>query len=144
MALLGEIADYLDAQSLTGGATGWTAKTGRFSEESDQQVLVRATPGQTPEAWTDLEYPGFQIVTRGPVDDVVTAEAQADRVFGALHRVTPGTALGGKVYAGLTALQSPYVMEWDTQNRPIVVQNFRALRSGDRHAFGAGFGLGFS
>ncbi len=125
--LADEIAQHLDDQAVTGGATGWEARTGRLTESQDQLVLVTETAGEAPEAGSDLERPGFQVLVRGAVDGVTAARAKADEILGQLHRFI-GTA-GGKPYVGVLATGQPFIVAWDDRKRPVLATNYRTMRS---------------
>lgn len=128
MALVEEVKAYLDAQGVTGGATGWQAKTGGFTPEQDRQVLITASPGAPPEAGTDLEYPNFQIMARAEAHEHVAVRAKMDEVMGLFQATSP--TMGGKAYIGILATQSiASLLLVDENDRCIYVQNFRTFRS---------------
>jgi hypothetical protein len=125
--LADEIAQHLDDQVVTGGATGWVARTGRLTESQDQMVLVTGTSGEAPEAGGDMERPSFQVLVRGAVDGITGARAKADEILGELHRFI-GSA-GGKAYIGILAVGSPFTIAYDESERPLVATNYRTMRS---------------
>jgi hypothetical protein len=100
---------------------------------ADKAVAIIETPGGPPEAATEVDEPHFQILVRGTsINSASTAyqdaKDKAQDVKAALHAITPGT-YSGRHYAGIWAQQDPFLFEYDDNQRPVIVTNYRALRS---------------
>lgn len=122
-----EVRDYLDAAAVSGGATGWRASTGRMTESEDQQIVVTETPGLPAEAGdSDMAYPSLQVRVRGAPKDVASVRAKSEEVFDTLHAAR-GT-IGGKVWAGILHESGPFLVEYDSKDRPVFAVNFRGFR----------------
>ena len=136
--LLDEIGTRLDDSGIasSSGDDGWVLVKSMLPDSSALQNKVVAlieTPGEAPDAYTELDKPHFQVLVRG--DSIATvssaysvASAKADEIKRDLHAITPGS-LSGRHYAGIWALQDPFLLEMDKSDRPVLVVNFRAFRS---------------
>ena len=136
--LLDEIGTRLDDQGIasSSGDDGWVLMKSMLPDSSALQnkiVALIETPGEAPDAYTELDKPHFQVLVRG--DSIATvssaysvASAKADEIKRDLHAITPGS-LSGRHYAGIWALQDPFLLEMDKSDRPVLVINFRAFRS---------------
>jgi len=95
------------------------------------------TGGTVPDARVDLDRPGIQITVRGdPISSVSCAYEEASdkahEIFRTIHAITPGVLSGatsGNKWVGVWAQQAPFFLEWDQQERPYIVTNFRVNRS---------------
>ena len=136
--LLDEIGNRLDDSGIasSSGDDGWVLMKSMLPDSSALQnkiVALIETPGEAPDAYTELDKPHFQVLVRG--DSIATvssaysvASAKADEIKRDLHAITPGS-LSGRHYAGIWALQDPFLLEMDKSDRPVLVINFRAFRS---------------
>ena len=143
MSLLDEIGVRLSSQAVassSGTVTGdetWRLALGFMPDSTllgDTVVAVIETPGLAPDAATEIDRPGFQVLTRGEsLIDTSTAyeaaRAKAEEVKTALHAITPGSLGGGHHYTGIWAQQDPFFAGLDESDRPVFSQNFRAQRS---------------
>ena len=96
-------------------------------------VAIIETAGEAPDASTELDKPHFQVIVRGdPITQVSSAyeetRAKADQITIDLHAINPGT-LSGRHYPGIWALQDPFLLEYDQNDRPVLSTEFRAFRS---------------
>ena len=138
MALVAEIGARLSTQGVasSSGEGGYYLGLGTLMDSTvlpDRMVAVIQTGGQAPDAATEVDRPGFQIITRGP--SMMTessaypeAEAKAQAAKVALHGMTPGT-LSGRHYVGIWATQDPFFIGYDDEYRPLFSENFVAQRS---------------
>ena len=136
--LLDEIGTRLDDSGIasSSGDDGWVLMKSMLPDSSALQNKIVAlidTPGEAPDPYTELDKPHFQVLVRG--DSIATvssaysvASAKADEIKRDLHAITPGS-LSGRHYAGIWALQDPFLLEMDKSDRPVLVINFRAFRS---------------
>ena len=138
MALVAEIGARLSTQGVasSSGEDGYYLGLGMLMDSTvlpDRMVAVIQTPGQAPDAATEVDRPGFQILTRGPSVLTVSsgykeARAKARDAKTALHAMTPGS-LSGRHYVGIWATQEPVFTGYDESYRPLFSENFIAQRS---------------
>ena len=125
MALLDDVAAFLDAQGVTGGATGWTAFKSFVPPSPDQVVVVTETGGGEPDQ-TDgdrFEEITFQVRVRGAPMDYAGARAKAREVYLALN----DAALGADYVYCYATQAGPAPLGYDSNDRPELTWNFRAL-----------------
>ena len=135
--LLDEIGTRLDDQGIasSSGDDGWVLVKSMLPDSSALQNKIVAlidTPGGSPSAYTELDEPHFQVLVRGdPITTVSSAYQEArskiDEVKRDLHAITP-RLLSDTHFAGIWALQDPFLLEYDKSDRPVLAINFRALR----------------
>lgn len=130
MGMAGDIGTWLAAEGLVGGSTGW-----RFSEqyrnEAQHRLVVAAQfAGFAPDHRTSLERPGLQVSVRAGEFETDVAEAKVNEIFRALIDQTnwPAT-IGGTSYRAIKAQQSPFLLEFDGNRRPVWVVNFNVWMS---------------
>ena len=138
MSLLNEIGTRLDDQGIasSSGDDGWVLMKSMLPDSSALQNKIVAlidTPGEAPDAYTELDKPHFQVLVRGdPITTVSSAyeeaQSKADEIKRDLHALDTNT-LSGRHYAGIWALQDPFLLEYDQSDRPVLAINFRAFRS---------------
>lgn len=136
--LVDEIGTRLSTQGIasSSGESGWYLFLGMMPDSTaiaDKAVSITETPGGPPYARIELDEPHFQLRVRGASlfdasSAYVEARAKMEDAKLALHGLTPGT-YSGWYYAGLWAMQEPFLLEYDANNRPNLACNFRALRS---------------
>ena len=138
MALLDEIGTRLDDQGIasSSGDDGWVLMKSMLPDSSalqDKLVALIEVLGEPPDAYTELDKPHFQVLVRGdPITQVSSsyeeARAKAEEIKIDLHTLAPVT-LSGRYYAALWALQDPFLLEYDQNDRPVLSVDFRAFRS---------------
>lgn len=136
--LLQEIGTELDYKGIasTSGADGWFLTKSMLPDSTalpDKVVALIETPGEPPDARNDLDKPHFQVVVRGdPINQVSSAyeeaSAKAKEIKRDLHTIGPAT-LRGRYYPAMWAMQDPFLLEYDKNDRPTFVMNVRAFRS---------------
>ena len=126
MILLDSIHDYLVAQLIAGGVTGWSLYKGFLPDKSDQAVTIYETPGLAPENETlDTIYrPAFQIRVRGPVFDYEATRAKMQEVRESVHDAD----ISGLVYVYATQ-SGPVPLGNDGNDRPNLTMNFRTMEA---------------
>ena len=126
MILLDSIHNYLVAQLIAGGATGWSIYKGSLPDKSDQAVVIYETPGLAPEneSLGTIFRPAFQIRVRGPVYDYATARAKIQEVRASLHDAN----ISGLVYVYATQ-SGPVPLGNDGNDRPNLTMNFRTMEA---------------
>lgn len=137
MALLDEVASYLQSQNVAGlpgttqaTATGYTLFKSRLPEAPDKAIALFETGGFPNEDGESglLDRPTFQVRVRATINAYSTARTKIEAVRTALHQVG-NESLSGRYFAGITAETAPLSLGYDANNRPGLVMNFRALRS---------------
>lgn len=127
MALLDDILARLDAESVTGGATGWTAYTGFLPSTQNKAIGIFETGGDTPDmamAGTNHPRPNFQIRIRGDKRSYSVARAKAQAAIIALHRF----AVNGQTF--FASQSAPLSLGNDKNDRPNLTINFRVIDVG--------------
>lgn len=138
MALLDEIGTRLDDQGIasSSGDDGWVLMKSLLPDSNqlqDKVVALIEVPGDAPDAATELDRPHFQVLVRGdPITTVSSAyeeaRAKAEEIKIDLHAITPGS-LSGRHFPAIWALQDPFLLEYDQNDRPVISTEFRAFRS---------------
>lgn len=143
MGMLRELASHLiDSGVVSGSVT--TSSFRVFASMvpdschiQDRVVGLLETPGFPPDARTDIDRPGLQILVRGDSISSVstsyeTAADKATEIMNTLHATTPGLLSGatsGNRYVGIWATQNPNFLQLDEKERPWLVCNYRIERS---------------
>jgi hypothetical protein len=130
MSTLLDIATYLDAQqaSLT---LGTNLFLGRMPDSPDACVALYEYGGSAPDNTMGgglpvLQNPSVQIAVREVL--YASAESLISLCWGTLEGIID-MSLSGTRYNRVTAIQSPFVLERDSQDRVIFVQNFNVTRA---------------
>lgn len=127
--LLDDVATYLaTALSLT---VGTTVFTGQMPDTPDQCVTVHEYGGFAPEHTLGADHvmrrPRIQVACRGPIGDYATPRNTADLVYSAMHM---GKAtLSGTVYYRVEAVDEPFPLERDANNRWIICCNYQVFKA---------------
>jgi len=128
-----EVLDFLEAQGLIGGATGWTGFAHGMPPDPDQVIVLYETGGSPPEmrpqgsTETLLDQITFQIRGRGSAHGDQALRGMMGEVYRALHDGDLGDQ-----YTMVRALQSgPLSLGHDEQSRPEMTINFEAYRDRD-------------
>jgi len=131
MALLDELGTYLDAQvaSLT---LGTNLFLGRLPDDPDTCVVLYEYGGDAPvntmgsDAMPPVERPRIQIMTRAT--GYSSARTLSLECWTAIEAVL-NESLSGTLYHRISANQSPFPLERDSQDRVLFAQNFRVLKT---------------
>lgn len=129
MTTLIDIANYLDAQ--VGGLTlGTNLFVGRMPDDPDACVAVYEYGGVAPTNTMGggapvLQNPSIQVRVRAT--SYAAAEATANLCFAALEAIIDET-INTTRYNRVTAIQSPFPLERDPDDRIVFVQNFDVKR----------------
>ena len=129
MSTLIDVATYLDAQ-LSTLTVGSNLFVGRMPESPDTCVTLFEYGGASP---TDtlggglpvMENPRIQVMTRGAT--YAATETMARSVWTVLEAIQNST-LSGTRYQRMSAIQGPFPLERDTQDRIVFVQNYVVTR----------------
>ena len=131
MALLYELGTYLEAQvaSLT---LGTNLFLGRLPDDPDTCVVLYEYGGDVPvntmgsDAMPPVERPRMQILTRAA--GYSSARTLSLECWTAIEAVL-NESLSGTLYHRISANQSPFPLERDSQDRVLFAQNFRVLKT---------------
>lgn len=125
MGLAADIGTWLAAGGYVGGVTGWTFAELYRPDDPDQVVVAGQFAGFSPDHKTDIERPGLQILVRAAQYESNAAEAKINAIFRAIKddSAWPAT-INGAEYRLLQAQQSPFLLEFDENRRPVWAVNF--------------------
>lgn len=136
--ILDEIGTRLDDQGIasSSGDDGWVLMKSMLPDSStlqDKIVALIEVLGEAPDGYTELDRPHFQVLVRGdPITQVSSsyeeARAKAEEIKIDLHTLAPIT-LSGRYFPAIWALQDPFLLEYDQNDRPVLSVDFRAFRS---------------
>lgn len=125
-----DIAEYLEDQGM--GTVGTDIFIGRLHDTPDDCITVYAYAGEEPDRAWNGEYPRLQIIVRRKTLEApaggVDAYARAYQVFN-LFRNKPNLTMNGTLYRWIHPLHSPAQMGFDANKRPLIVMNFRIIKS---------------
>lgn len=133
MALLDDIGAHLASQigSLTLGTNLFLS---RLPDEPDTCVAVFEYGGDEPVATMNgtslpiVEQPRVQVLTRA--SGYSSARTLSISVFSALESLVNDSSLAsGDTYLRFAALQSPFPLERDSDDRVLIAQNFRVQKT---------------
>ena len=117
-----KVADYLKAQGVVSGTSGWLLLQGYVPTTPDQVVVLTQWSGQAPQGRAGLDNPGLQVRVRAKPQEYKAAEAKAMEVHALLHAKGEDT-LGPEI-RWVTSSHSPMLMGFDDNRRPEFVENF--------------------
>lgn len=127
--LLDDIADLLSTGGISGTVyKGWMPDAGTTAvavyETGGQRSVhaMGAEPGQAV-----VERPRVQVVTRAAGDDYQTARNAANNAFRLLDGVRERT-INGTRYLWICAVQSPFLMGRDANQRVLIAANFDVMK----------------
>jgi len=131
MALLDELGTYLEAQvaSLT---LGTNLFLGRLPDDPDTCVVLYEYGGDVPvntmgsDAMPPVERPRIQIMTRAA--GYSSARTLSLECWTAIEAIL-NESLSGTLYHRISANQSPFPLERDSQDRVLFAQNFRVMKT---------------
>lgn len=110
-----------------GGAVGsWPIFVGRLTTEPHAQIALYDAPGEAPNPKWLLDFPYFQAIIRGAVDDYGGAYLKAKAVKDALLGMDPQVVDGDR-WDGVTGLGDVNFMRYDDSSRPLFTMNFRVI-----------------
>jgi hypothetical protein len=124
MALLDDVKTYLEANSVSGGVTGWKTCLAYLPPSPDQVVYVVET-GSTRSPEPTLYSPSIQFIIRGNKDDVQTARTKAEQVLIVMDNAT----ISGTNYPYCFAEQNPMYIGKDENERPMFSINFKLMQT---------------
>jgi hypothetical protein len=123
-----EVADYLEAEGVAGGDTGWTLFTGFLPTSPHRAVAVFPAGGLAPEAKNPLRHPQVQVRVRGNPQEQTAPYEKVEEVLAALRRVR-NQVLGAGYYAHLLPASDVLALGQDQSQRFEYTVTFRAARS---------------
>lgn len=122
MVLLDLIHDFLETQTIAGGATGWELYKGFLPDTADKSVAIFESPGLVPEndSTNTSFYPAFQVRVRGDAFGYEVARAKMQEIRGILNDANITNLV--YVYANQSG---PTPLGNDGNDRPNFTLNFR-------------------
>jgi len=131
MAMLDDLGTYLEAQvgSLT---LGTNLFLGRMPDSPDVCVTLYEYGGGAPtnvmggDNMPPIEEPRVQVLTRA--DGYTATRTLAGECWTAIEAIL-NESLSGTLYHRVSANQSPFPLERDSQDRVLFAQNFRVLKA---------------
>lgn len=125
MGVVDDVYTYLEAQSITGGATGYQAVRRRVIDPPDKIVVLTEDGGQAPEIGTDegigdaaYRDAGVQVRVRADAWNGDASQAKAQEVYDALHGLL-GATVGATTYQRIAAMTpEPVFIGFDDKGRP--------------------------
>ena len=119
----------IGAATIAGGSTGWLLSVGRLlASGGDQNVALYDTPGQAPEVKYLVDYPTFQIIVRGAIDDYAGAFRKAKQCKDLFLGMDPYTfSPSGDRWDGVTMLGDLAFLKYDDNSRPLWTGNYRVI-----------------
>lgn len=128
-AIIIDIADLIEAE--TDFVTGTDLFLGRTPTSPGNVLTLLDAPDRGPMLMPDkdekYEYGAFQVRMRH--SDYTQAHALCDLLIGVLHN-EGNIELNGTYYTLIQAMDSPFLLDWDENNRARVVVNFHIQRKG--------------
>lgn len=114
-----DVYDFILAEGLAGGATGWALVRRNIEDHpGDQLVGVTEDGGSPPEMGSAaVREPGVQVRVRGAANDGDGVQAKAEAIFSALHGLANAVSVGGGTYLRVEAMTSGPVMFRDDKKR---------------------------
>jgi len=130
MSTLVDLATYLDTQQVS-LVLGTNLFLGRMPDTPDECVVLYEYGGSAPDNTMGaglpvLQNPAVQIAVRAVL--YASAETLINLCWITLEGITD-MSLSGTRYNRVTAIQSPFLLERDSQDRVIFVQNFNVTRA---------------
>jgi len=133
--VMDDMAVRLQAQGVAGlpGSTQVTDTGGGITKsfmppDPAKVITLTETGGFPAEGRPELNYPTFQVKVRASSTDYSTGREKLAEVEAALHNLA-STSYNDWYYAGVFTQGDALSLGFDMEDRPIIAQNYRALRS---------------
>lgn len=122
-----DIIDYLESLSVgtVAATSGWSLNASKEPSEPDTTITIYDTPNAPSDPDNDLFNAACQIRLRGHAFE--TVYNKAEEVRDALIDNT-GLTIGGTLYVGFWVTNGPETLEYDDNDRVILIMNFNILR----------------
>ena len=127
-----DIAAYLEARGVVGGASGWPVALAFVPPEPDRVVVLTETPGVPPGGRQLVERPGLQVRVRAAPGASAACEDRCYAVYRALHVLPTGGHSGadGTRYLDVLSAQSgAALLGYDARGRPEYAWTFEIWRA---------------
>lgn len=130
MALLEDIAAVIDSNSVT-FTLGTNLFIGRLPDSPDLCCAIFQYGGEEPlnmmggDAMPPIEQPRIQVLVRAT--GYASAQSTITTIWGYLEAILNENLTGDR-YLRVSAVQSPFPMDRDAQDRVIFAQNYRVLK----------------
>lgn len=124
-----DIKDILESSQHAVGTFGTDIFVGMMPKAPDACICIYDTGSwRQPETGFSCQYPTIMVKIRGPRGNYTTGYAKAKEVFDALH-ATYNETWNSTLYVFIIAIQDPFFIGYDENNRPLFSVNFRIERS---------------
>ncbi len=120
---LKDIGQLLQSKGI--GTLGVDIFLGQLPAKPDDIIAIFEYAGEPPDLHWQGEYPRVQVLVRNKSYE--KGREKIEEVKNVLHGVRE-TILGNKRYLLIQALQSPFFMQRDENNRAIFVCNFKIIK----------------
>lgn len=133
MSVMTEVGAYLESQGI--GVVNTTLFLGRLPPQTEGNITAMALtpyPGMAPSFLLDgtaevrTDYPRVQFQSRAETEALAFANAEA--AYLVLAKVA-NKLLSGTLYLSINVLQSPGILRYDADDKPIVGFNFECERA---------------
>lgn len=131
MSVVTDVQDYLVAEGVVDGSTGWPSVRGVLHDQSDRLVAIKNDGGALPEigAASGLgsaahRDPRVLITVRGAPHERDLSESKAQEIYDKLHGRL-ATTMGSGTYQRVMAETPPIEVGQDDNKRPIQTIAFR-------------------
>lgn len=130
MALLEDIAAVIDSNSAT-FTLGTNLFIGRLPDSPDTCCAIFQYGGEEPlnmmggDAMPPIEQPRVQVLVRAT--GYASAQSTITTIWGYLEAILNENLTGDR-YLRVSAVQSPFPLERDAQDRVVFAQNYRVLK----------------
>jgi hypothetical protein len=95
------------------------------AKSPDAAAIVRLSASPAPSEWSNVIYPAFQLIVRGPADDGQdTAELKSFEILQALHNCVEFSIAGNRVVHCIAEHSVPFYLGLDEIRRPLYSLNF--------------------
>lgn len=94
-----------------------------LAAKPDKAICIMSVPGSPPDFKHNYDNPAIQIKVRGDIADNDGAEQLANQVYSYLHGIGTMT-ISGIFFSSVAALQNPFLLKYDEENRPVYIANF--------------------
>jgi len=108
------------------GDSGWVVKVGKLVTQPNTCIAVYDAPGEAPDPKWLLDYPYFQVMIRGEVDDYAGAYQKAKDVKDVLLGVN-AQVVNNDRFDGIIGIGDIAFLKYDEKSRPLFSVNFKAF-----------------
>lgn len=131
-SIVDHFADHINASGVTEGGE-WSVFAGYQPPSPNKCIVLYEYSGETPETSFVATYPRLQIRVRGEPNDYAVTRDKAEELFNLLHATSLDLSAISPVeelsYPSVYALQNPFLLQRDENERPEFVFNLKTMRA---------------